>query len=455
MIPSQKAGNARNRHSLNKALVTSTIVAALGGLLFGFDTAVIAGATAALVNLFQLTPASLGLTVAIALWGTILGAMLAGIPGDKFGRRDSLRGLAVLFFVSALGCAGAWSWLSFVVCRFIAGLAIGGSSVLGPMYIAEISPAKWRGRLVGFFQFNVVFGILFAYFSNYVIGTLSLGASEWRWKLGISALPAVLFFLMLFVIPRSPRWLVKKGRFDEARTVLRELGDSDGEKDLLEIIASINAEDAGASQRLFSKRFRYPVLLAVLVGMFNQLAGINSILYYLNDIFARAGFTKVSGDLQAVLIGATNLAFTTIAMFVIDRLGRRTMLLIGSVGTCLCLAAAAFLFYTGKREDLLIWPLIGYIAFFAFSQGAVIWVYISEIFPNAVRAKGQSLGSFTHWLMTAVLSWVFPLLSAHSAAVPFAFFSIMMAVQFFVVLALFPETKGVSLEEMQGKLGIV
>jgi sugar porter (SP) family MFS transporter len=456
--PSQVHKNEGNvvkkNEILNALLIKSTIVAALGGLLFGFDTAVIAGATGALVNLYNLTPASLGLTVAIALWGTIIGAMLAGIPGDRYGRRDSLRGLAILFFVSALGCAVAWSWLSFVVFRFVAGLAIGGSSVLGPMYIAEIAPAKWRGRLVGFFQFNVVFGILLAYLSNYLIGTMSLGETEWRWKLGISALPAALFFVMLFTIPRSPRWLVKKGRLEEAGQVLMQLGDSEEQEDLRQIVASIDAEHAGAKQRLFSYRFRFPILLAILVAMFNQLAGINSILYYLNDIFARAGFTKVSGDLQAVVIGATNLLFTTIAMLVIDKLGRKTMLLIGSVGTCACLAIVSFVFQTGRYQHLLIWPLIGYIAFFAFSQGAVIWVYISEVFPNAVRAKGQSLGSFTHWLMTAVLSWIFPLLSAHSAAVPFAFFSVMMVAQFFVVLFVFPETKGITLEAMQKKLGI-
>ncbi|MBS1802360.1 MAG: sugar porter family MFS transporter [Acidobacteria bacterium] len=437
---------------MTAVLLKSTGVAALGGLLFGFDTAVIAGVTNDLSSLFSLSPASLGLTVAIALWGTIIGAMVAGIPGDKFGRRDSLRGLAVLFFISALGCAVAWSWLSFVTSRFVAGLAIGGSSVLGPMYIAEIAPTRWRGRLVGFFQFNVVFGILLAYFSNYVVGALNLGANEWRWKLGISAAPAALFFFMLFFIPRSPRWLIKKGRIEEARQVLQLSGDKDAEADLEQIKHSIEAELSGSNQQLFSRRYRYPILLAILVGMFNQLAGINSILYYLNDIFGRAGLTKVTGDLQAVIIGATNLIFTTIAMLVIDRLGRKTMLLIGSIGTALCLAMVAFQFYSGKYERLLVLPLIAYIAFFAFSQGAVIWVYISEVFPTSVRAKGQSLGSFTHWFMTAVLSWIFPLLSAHSAAVPFAFFASMMIVQFFVVLFIFPETKGISLEDMEKKL---
>lgn len=446
---------APQKEILNVFSIKSTCVAALGGLLFGFDTAVIAGVTKDLTVLFSLSPAGLGLTVAIALWGTIVGAMVAGIPGDRFGRRDSLRGLAVLFFVSALGCAVAWDWASFVSFRFVAGLAIGGSSVLGPMYIAEIAPARWRGRLVGFFQFNVVFGILLAYFSNYLIGRFSLGPAEWRWKLGISAVPAALFFFMLFFIPRSPRWLAKKGRIEEARHVLRLSGDKNAEADLKQIVESIEAEREGSKQRLFSRRYSYPVLLAVLVAMFNQLAGINSILYYLNDIFGRAGFTKVTGDLQAVIIGATNLLFTTIAMLAIDRVGRKTMLLIGSVGTAACLATVAYQFYSGRYERLLMLPLIAYIAFFAFSQGAVIWVFISEVFPTSVRAKGQSLGSFTHWFMTAVLSWIFPLLSAESPSVPFVFFASMMVIQFFVVLFVFPETKGISLEEMEKKLGIV
>jgi sugar porter (SP) family MFS transporter len=440
---------------LNGLLIRSTLVASLGGLLFGFDTAVIAGATQALTSLYHLTPYSLGLTVSAALWGTIIGALLAGIPGDRYGRRNSLRGLAVLFFVSALGCAIAWSWTSFIAFRGVAGLAIGGSSVLGPMYIAEIAPAKWRGRLVGLFQFNIVFGILLAYFSNYVIGTLALGDAAWRWKLGISAAPAALFFLLLFRIPRSPRWLVKKGRNAEARDVLRQIEGDAAEHELTDIIASIQSDHAGKGQRLFSRRYRYPLFLAITVAMFNQLAGINSILYYLNDIFASAGFSRVSGDLQAVIIGATNLTFTMVAMAVIDKVGRRTLLLIGSVGTCICLATVAYFFHTRTHERMLIVPLMGYIAFFAFSQGAVIWVYISEVFPNTVRARGQSLGSFTHWFMTAVLSWIFPLLRARSASVPFVFFSVMMAVQFFVVFFTFPETKGITLEDMQKKLGIV
>jgi len=438
---------------LNSTLLKSTVVAALGGLLFGFDTAVIAGATQALKVLYQLSPLGEGFTVASALVGTVIGSMLAGIPGDRYGRRDSLRGMAVLYVVSALGCALAWNWAALVIFRFIGGLAIGGSSVLGPMYIAEIAPAKWRGRLVGLFQFNVVLGILLAYLSNYALGTMGFGAAEWRWKLGVTAVPAAFFFLMLFGIPRSPRWLVKKGRIDEAREVLRLIGEENYEQELRDIVESIDAEHV-TSDALLTSKYRVPIFLAISIGMFNQLSGINAILYYLNAIFEHAGFSKVSGDLQAVAIGATNLLFTMLAMSVIDKVGRKKLLLIGSVGTALCLGGVAVIFLTRRHENLLVWMLVGYIAFFAFSQGAVIWVYISEVFPNRVRAKGQSLGSFSHWIMNALISWTFPLMAASSGGYPFVFFSAMMVLQFFVVLFFYPETKGISLEDMQKKLHI-
>ena len=438
---------------LNPYLVKSTVVAALGGLLFGFDTAVIAGTTHALTDTFHLSAAALGITVSAALLGTILGSMFAGIPGDKIGRRDSLRILAILYLLSALGCAFAFNWSAVVFFRFIGGLGIGGSSVLGPMYIAEVAPAKWRGRLVGLFQFNIVFGILLAYLSNYIVGTMQFGATEWRWKLGIPAIPAIFFFFMLFGIPRSPRWLVKKQRVAEARDVLRLTGEENYEQELQDIILSVDAEHV-VSDPLFSWKYRLPIFLAISIGMFNQLSGINAILYYLNDIFAYAGFDKVSSDLKAVAIGGTNLLFTVLAMSVIDRIGRKKLLLIGSVGTAVCLAGVATIFLTGHHQNLLVWLLIGYIAFFAFSQGAVIWVYLSEVFPNRVRAKGQSLGSFSHWIMNALISGIFPLLAAKSGGYPFVFFSLMMGIQFVVVLFFYPETKGVSLEDMQKKLGI-
>jgi sugar porter (SP) family MFS transporter len=439
---------------MNSYLAKAAVVAALGGLLFGFDTAVIAGATGALSAQFGLTPFMLGVTVSSALWGTILGAMFGGIPGDRYGRRAALQITAVLYLLSAVGCALAFDWYSFLLARFIGGLGIGASSVLGPMYIAEIAPADKRGRLVGFFQFNIVFGILLAYFSNYVVGTMGFGDAEWRWKLGIPAIPAALFSALLLSIPESPRWLARRGRMREAEDVLRRTGDPNYRSDLAEISASVDQGHGSQSEPLFQRKYRLPIFLAVSIGMFNQFSGINAILYYLNDIFEKAGFTKVSGDLQAVAVGATNLLFTMIAMSVIDRLGRKKLLLIGSIGTAAALAGVAAIFFSGARQDLLVWCLVVFIAFFAFSQGAVIWVYLSELFPTKVRAKGQSLGSFTHWIMNAAISGVFPVLAASSGGAPFVFFAAMMVVQFFVVLTMYPETKGYSLEEMQKKLGI-
>ncbi len=435
-------------------LLRSTIVAAIGGLLFGFDTAVIAGTTQALTDVYRLTPGTLGFTVSIAVCGTVLGAATAGIVGDKLGRRDSLRGLALLYLVSALGCAFAWNWTALVVMRFIVGIAIGGSSVLAPMYIAEVAPARSRGRFVGLFQFNVVAGILVAYLSNYLVGLGHFGDHEWRVKLGVSAIPAALFFVMLFSIPRSPRWLVKKRRVDEAREVLRVTGEENYEQELKEIVGSIDAEHHRADESLFTYKYRFPIFLAITIGFFNQLAGINAILYYLNDIFARAGFSKVSADLQAVAIGATNLLFTVVGLSVIDKLGRKALLLIGAVGTAVCLGGVAAVFFTNSHQNLLLPLLVIYIGFFALSQGAVIWVYIGEIFPNRVRGKGQSLGSFSHWIMNAAISFTYPVIAAKSGGYAFLFFSVMTVVQFFTVLFIYPETKGVSLEEMQHKLGI-
>jgi MFS transporter, SP family, arabinose:H+ symporter len=435
----------------NAFLLKSAVAASLAGLLFGFDTAVIAGTTRSLTTLYHLTASGLGITVSSALFGTIPGATFAGMLGDRFGRRDSLRVMGLLYILSALGCAFSPDWYSLIAFRFIGGLGIGGSSVLGPMYIAEISPPQWRGRLVGMFQFNIVFGILMAYFCNYAIGTLGLRDAEWRWKLGVAAGPALLFLTMLFTIPRSPRWLVRKQRIDEARDVLRAIGTADYEEQLREIAQDMGSE---SSEPLFSRKYRFPIFLAISIGLFNQLSGINAILYYLNDIFDRAGFSKVSGDVQSVAIGATNLLFTVLAMSIIDRVGRRALLLTGAVGTAVCLSGVAAIFFTGKHAGLLLWLLAGFIASFAFSQGAVIWVYLAEVFPTRVRGKGQSLGTFTHWFTNALISGIFPLMAAASGGIPFAFFAAMMVLQFFVVLTVYPETKAVSLEAMQRKLQI-
>jgi sugar porter (SP) family MFS transporter len=440
--------------TLNSTLVKSSLVGALGGLLFGFDTAVIAGTTQAISSLYQLSSFWLGFTVSIALWGTVLAAMTSGIPGERYGSRATLRVLALLYIVSALGCGFAWSWPALLVFRFIGGLGIGGSSVLGPVYIAELAPAQWRGRLVGLFQINVVLGILLAYFSNYAIATLHLGSTQWRWQLGVAAIPAALFFIFLFGIPQSPRWLAARGRVEEALDVLKKTGSPDPEGERNEIVASIHLERKVQSEPLFQRKFRLPIFLAIFTGVFNQLSGINAILYYLNDIFARAGFSSMSASLQAVAIGATNLVFTLIAMSVIDRLGRRTLLLVGSVGCAICLFGVTAIFWSHQHAALLLWCLVGFIGFFSFSQGAVIWVYISEIFPTRVRAKGQSLGSSSHWIMNAIVSGLFPLFAKSSGAIPFAFFGLMMVVQLFVVMWVYPETKGVTLEQMQTRLKI-
>ena len=438
---------------LSPHVIKSTIVGSLGGLLFGFDTAVISGTTAQLTQQFHLSNGALGFTVASALWGTVVAAMFAGIPGQKYGRRDSLRVMAAFYIVSAIGCAFAWNLPSLVVFRFIGGLGIGGSSVLGPMYIAEVAPANWRGRLVGFFQVNIVVGILLAYMSNAYLGTLQLGAAEWRWQLGVSAIPALLFLLALFFIPRSPRWLLTQSRDAEAMQVLRLIDPASAEGERNEIVRSLREEGSGSADSLTARKYRLPVIVAITVGMFSQLTGINAVLYYLNDIFALAGATKMSGDLQAIAVGATNLVATLLAMSMIDRFGRKKLLLTGTVGLFACLSSIGYIFYTRQHLNLLVWLLMGFIACFAISHGAVVWVYISEVFPNRLRAKGQSLGSSSHWISNAIISLVFPLLAKESGSVPFFFFAAMMVVDFFLVLFYYPETARVSLESMQHAMG--
>lgn len=443
--------------NLTKPLLLSAVFISCAGLLFGFDTAVISGVTTSLEAKFDLTKISLGLTVAIALVGTIVGALLGSIPGDYWGRRDSLKITGALFFVSAFGCALANDWYVFMFARFIGGLGIGAASVLAPMYIAEISPANLRGRLVAMFQANVVLGILLAYVSNYLIGLCGLEADlEWRMKLGILAIPALVFFVGLFFVERSPRWLAIRGRYEEAIQTLKKLcsSSSDAEAEFENICASLAQSKAEQAQdeRLFQKKYLLPIFLAFSIAAFNQLSGINALLYYLNDIFAAAGFGKESSDLQAVVIGATNMIFTLLAMSVIDKFGRKFLLLVGALGTAICLSGVAAIFLSGACQWLTVWLLIAYIAFFAFSQGAVIWVYISEVFPNSVRAKGQSLGSLTHWVFAAAISWLFPYVAELSKGAPFVFFAAMIVLQFVVVFLFYPETKGVTLESMQKNL---
>lgn len=438
---------------LNSKLIRATLTGALGGLLFGFDTVVISGAIDALVRLYGLNPHDKGFTVAIGLLGTVIGALSAGHIGQRLGSRETLRITALLYIASALGCGLAWNWSSFLVFRLIGGLGIGASSVLGPVYIAELAPAKWRGRLVATFQFNVVFGIMLAYVSNFLIRTMHLGATEWRWQVGIATLPALAFFALLFGIPRSPRWSASRNEIDDALAVLKMMGDPDPKAELADIQAAIAQEHATAYEPVFQWKYRYPLFLAISIGAFNQLAGINAILYYLPDIFAYAGFNQVSSDLQAIVIGATNLVFCMVGMSLIDKAGRKTLLLIGAAGCASCLSGVAWVFSSQSHHGALLWLLVTYIAFFSVSQGAVIWVYLGEVFPTSVRSKGQGVGSASHWFMNAVIAQMFPVIvNKMSTASPFIFFAAMTAVQFIVVLMVYPETKGQTLEQLQRKL---
>ncbi len=439
---------------LNAYLIRSTFVGALGGLLFGFDTAVISGTTHLLTITYSLSSTQLGITVASALIGTIFGAAFAGIPAQRLGRRDGLLIMAVLYVISAIGCGLAWNWEALLAFRVIGGLGIGGSSVLGPMYIAEIAPAQWRGRLAGTFQINIVVGILLAYMSNFIIATFHLGMTEWRWQLGVAGIPAALFLGLLFTIGRSPRWLVTQNRIDEARQALTLSGEPDVESELQDIIASIHLDRQAKDEPLFSRRYRLPVFLALTIGTFSQLSGINAILYYVNDIFTKAGFSSISGDLQAVYVGLANLVATLAAMSVIDKLGRRTLLITGGCGMIVCLTLVGTIFHTGSHQSYLLSLLILFTVSFAISQGAVVWVYLGEVFPTRVRAKGISLGSASTWFTDALVSGVFPMVAVHYAALPFYFFAVMMVIELLFVIFIYPETKGLTLEEMQRKMGI-
>ncbi len=425
-----------------KAAVRAAVAASLAGLLFGFDTAVISGVTEALRQHFALSATGLGIAVSAALWGTLVGASVAGGLGDRLGSRRVLTWIGVAYLVSAIGSALAGGMALFVAFRFLGGLAIGGSSVLAPVYISEVSAAARRGRLVAMFQFNIVAGILLAYCSNWLLALALPADIAWRAKLGIAALPALFFAVMLPGIPESPRWLASKGRGAQARVAADRLG--------LDAMALASTDQSDA--RLDWRRHRRPILLAIAIAAFNQLSGINAILYYLNDIFAAAGFTGVSADLQAVAIGLTNLVATMVAMTVIDRVGRRPLLLTGAIGTTLALAGVAAIYATGSGAQFLLPLLVLFIAAFAFSQGAVIWVYLSEIFPTPVRARGQALGSTTHWVLNAAISFAFPVVAQFTQSLPFVVFALAMAVQAVVVWRFFPETRGVDLEELAARL---
>ncbi len=493
---------------ISSLVLRSSVVAALGGLLFGFDTAVISGTTDALTDVFDLTKGQLGFTVSSALIGTILGAATIQYPANKWGRKPTLVLIALLYFISAIGSAfprmltfyahsTTLDWASFMFFRIIGGYGVGGASVVSPLYTAEIAPPKRRGFLVALTQFNIVFGILVAYVSNWIIGCCNLGESTWRWMFGVEAIPAFLFFVALAQNPESPRWLVAKGRFDEALTLLKRLilNEDEANAEFKAIQESLVAERSQGKEVFFCWRYRKPIMLAVCIAAFNQLSGINAVLYYAPMIFRVAGASKEMALQLPMFIGLTNFICTMVALFCIDGFGRKKLMYVGSLGYIISLAvvgimftvyseqfnasikyieqqdsAAALIETPGSAEETTVQApaipkagiygvligLIVFIAAHAFGQGACIWVFIGEVFPNAIRAQGQALGSFTHWALNAVVSGTFPvLLGLIGPAAVFFTFCGFMVLQLMWVAFVMPETKQIPLEEMQKKLGII
>lgn len=423
-------------------------VAALGGLLFGFDTAVISGAEKQIQQVYGLGDFAHGFTMATALIGTIIGALFCGKPTDRFGRKRSLIVIAVLYLVSAVFSGAIVNWYSFMFFRFIGGLAVGASSVVGPLYVAEISPASWRGRFVCFFQFNIVLGIVLAYFTNYWISGIP---NDWQWMIMAESVPALLFCVLLFTIPESPRWLVQRGREDEAVAVFGRTGETDVEGQMGEIRNAI-AEGSQNRGRLFQKRYFKPILIAFLISTFNQLSGINAILYYAPRLLEMSGIFHEGAMLQSIIIGLTNLTFSMIGMVLIDKVGRKTLIGIGAVGMFVCQAMVArgFALEAFHGYYMLLF-LVGYVAFFAMSLGATIWVVISEVFPSDVRAGGQVFGSMTHWFWSALLTWFFPMFLSIGGTFIFSLFSVIALLSLGFALWL-PETRNKSLEQIQKEL---
>jgi len=441
----------------------SSIVAAMAGFLFGFDTVVISGANLPIKQLWNTSPWFHGFFImSMALWGTVLGALFGGIPTEKYGRKKVLFWIGVLYAVSALGSALATDPYLFSFFRFIGGVGVGVSSVVAPTYIAEISTSSIRGRLVAMYQFNIVFGILIAFLSNFFLVGFD-GANDWRWMLGVEAIPAIVYTIMVLRVPESPRWLIsRKNDFISAKKILSDLGSENPDQDIETIVAS--NKDAGSlttKENLFSQRIRKPLLLAFFIAFFNQLSGINFILYYAPEILERAGLATKDSLFNSIAIGGINLIFTFVGLYLIDRTGRKNLLIIGSLGYIISLSMVSYAFYFISGPLFLMSFLLLFIAAHAIGQGAVIWVFISEIFPNKSRALGQSFGASIHWVFAALITLLMPVfldgdkgLLKDDPWIIFAFFAGMMTLQLLWVLTKYPETKGVSLEEIQKRLGI-
>jgi MFS transporter, SP family, arabinose:H+ symporter len=440
---------------MNARIFFWSLTSALAGFLFGFDTVVISGAEKTIQSLWGLSPGLHGIAMAAALYGTVFGALLGGWPADRFGRKATLLWIGILYLVGALGSAWAPNVGIFILARIIGGLGIGISTVVAPLYISEIAPAKYRGRLAGMFQFNIVFGILIAFVSNAMLA--GIGVNAWRWMLGVAAFPSLLYALMCFFLPESPRWLLSRKRDRAAGIEILQRIEPEAARNEIEAQADeiMGASDErGSLAHFWTRRMRKPIMLAILIAFFNQLSGINAVLYFAPRIFELTGLGAKAALLQSIGIGITNLIFTFIGLWLIDRLGRRTLLFIGSFGYIASLGMVAWAFFT---EHYAVVPvcIFAFIAAHAIGQGAVIWVFISEIFPNRHRAEGQALGCFTHWVFAALLTTFFPkMVTAFPAGYVFAFFAFMMVLQLIWVKMWVPETKGVPLEQIQHQLGI-
>lgn len=440
---------------MNKKLLLWSIVVALGGFLFGFDVAVISGAEQDIKRVWELSDVLHGIAIGVALYGTVVGALLGGIPATKWGRKKTLLWIGILYLLSALGSAIASGVYIFMAFRLLGGFAIGASSVVAPMYISEIAPAKNRGKLVATFQFNIVFGILIAYLSNYLLEGVG-GNNSWRLMLGVVAIPALIYSILVFFVPESPRWLiVHRGDYDTARKILG-VSDPAGVDEAIEALHKSIGEEKHKEKlsAFFKRKYNFPIFLAVMIAFFNQMSGINAVIYFAPRVFELAGISKQGAFLQSVGVGLVNLVFTMLGLYLIDRLGRKILMLIGSIGYIISLVSVSAAFYLNHVGGMIV-PLLLFlfIASHAIGQGAVIWVLISEVFPNSVRAYGQSLGASTHWIMAAIITTLFPILAVKIGPAPiFAFFAFMMVLQLLWVIFIMPETKGKSLEELEAKL---
>ena len=436
---------------MNKRIILWSITAALAGFLFGFDTVVISGAEKSLQILWDTSDLVHGvLVIGMALWGTVIGAIMGFIPTNRLGRKKTLIWIGVLYSVSAIGSALANDPITFSIFRFIGGLGVGASTIAAPAYISEIAPSQDRGKLVSLYQFNIVFGILIAFLSNYLLR--DIGANAWRWMVGVEAIPAVIYTLLTFTLPRSPRWLITKARYSQAKAILQYINPNEDAKTSLEAIKS-DMNKAMYGETIFMKKYRFPLLLAFLIAFFNQFSGINALLYYAPRILEEAGLGESSALLSSVGIGVANLIFTLLGVFLIDKIGRRKLMIIGSIGYVISLSLVSIAFIANWEGNIMPFLLFLFIAAHAIGQGTVIWVFISEIFPNHLRGAGQSFGSSVHWVLAAAIPSMIPMLfSSIGAGAVFASFAVMMVLQLLFVLFLMPETKGIKLEKITDSL---